>query len=171
MNNKGLVHIYTGDGKGKTSSAMGIAIRCAGHGKRVRVFQFLKATTTGEINSLKNLGIDVIRVNTCGKFFFEMDDEEKRTSKKEVKEALKLLFEVPCDMIVLDEIICTVNNHIIDVETLTDIIKNKPLKTEIVMTGRNAPEKLLSYADYVSEIKCVKHPFEKGIEARCGIDF
>ena len=75
----GMVHIYTGDGKGKTSSATGLAIRCAGHGKKVKIYQFLKATPTGELDSFKKLGIDVVRINTCESFYYDMTEAEKQT--------------------------------------------------------------------------------------------
>lgn len=168
---KGMVHIYTGDGKGKTSSAVGLAVRCAGYGKKVKIFQFLKATSTGELESLKKLGIDVIRINTCTKFFYDMNDEEKLITKNETERAMNSLLSDPCDLLILDEIICAVHNGIITADKVIDIIKNKSEKTELVMTGRNVPEELLKYADYVSEIKSVKHPFDKGIDARCGIDY
>ena len=168
---KGMVHIYTGDGKGKTSSAMGLAIRCTGYGKNVTVYQFLKATPTGELLSLEKLGIKVIRVNTCEKFYYEMNDEEKLVTKTETEGILKALMLENTDLLILDEILCAVNNKIIDIDTVINIIKNKRDNTELGLTGRNAPEKLLEYADYVSEIKCLKHPYKKGIDARCGIDF
>ncbi len=168
---KGMVHIYTGDGKGKTSSAIGLAIRCAGYGKKVTVYQFLKATPTGELSSLEKLGIKVIRVNTCEKFYYDMNDEEKLVTKAETESILKTLFSENHDLLILDEILCAVNNKIIDVDAVTDIIKNKRYSTELVLTGRNAPEALLKYADYVSEIKCIKHPYNAGVDARCGIDF
>lgn len=168
---KGLVHIYTGDGKGKTSSAMGLAIRCAGHGKNVTVYQFLKATPTGELNSLKKIGINTIRVNTCEKFYCDMNDEEKLITTRETEKAVNSIFSEQCDLLILDEILCAVDNGIIDTDAVIKIITNKSADTELVLTGRNMPQKLMEYADYISEIKCLKHPYEKGIEARCGIDF
>lgn len=168
---KGMVHIYTGDGKGKTSSAIGLAVRCAGHDRKIIIYQFLKATPTGELDSLKKLGITVVRANSCGKFYYDMTDNEKLITKTETKKAISMMFSEDCDLLILDEILCAVNNGIINVDDIIKIIKNKPAHTELVLTGRNMPEKLLKYADYVSEIRCIKHPFEKGIDARCGIDF
>ena len=168
---KGLVHIYTGDGKGKTTSAIGVAVRCAGHGKKVCIYQFLKAMPTGEIESLTRLDIDVVRVNSSDKFYPFMTDDEKRITREEINKALQTLFVKPCDLIIMDEIICAVDLRIVNIKTLTDIIKNKPRHTELIMTGRNMPEELLEYTDYVSEIKCIKHPYDNGINARCGIDF
>lgn len=168
---KGLVHIYTGDGKGKTTAALGLATRCAGHGNKVRIYQFLKATPTGELSSLKKLGIDIIRVNSSEKFYPDMNDDEKKLTCKEITKAVKSLFSDPCDMLVADEIICAADLGIINAETIIDLIKSKPFDTELVMTGRNMPDALLEYADYVSEIKCIKHPYNKGVGARYGIDF
>ena len=167
----GMVHIYTGDGKGKTSSATGLAIRCAGYGKKVKIFQFLKATPTGELESLKKLGIDVVRINTCESFYYDMTETEKQITKEETLNAVESLFNEDYDLVVLDEILCTLNNGILSVDDVIQIIKNKPQKTELVLTGRNMPQILMEYADYVSEIKCVKHPYQNGVDARCGIDF
>ena len=144
---KGLVHIYTGDGKGKTSSATGLAIRCAGYGKKVRIFQFLKATPTGELESFKKLGIDVVRINTCESFYYDMTETEKEITKKETLNAVKSLFSENSDLVVLDEILCSVNNGILSVDDVIDIIKNKPQNTELVLTGRNMPQSLTEYAD------------------------
>lgn len=168
---KGLVHIYTGNGKGKTTSAVGLAVRCAGHGKKAVFYQFLKATPTGELNSLKKLDVDVIRVNTCEKFYFNMNDEEKYITRCETELALVSLFSKPCDLLILDEIICAADNGIINIGKIIEIIKNKPSDTELILTGRNMPAELLKYADYVSEIICLKHPYDKGVDARRGIDF
>ena len=168
---KSLVHIYTGNGKGKTTCAMGLAVRCAGHGKKVIVYQFLKALPTGETNSLKKLGIEFVRVNSSDKFYYDMTDHEKLVTREETEKALNSLFNTKCDLLVLDEIICTAFNGTIAVEKIIEIIKNKPEDTELVLTGRNMPDALLEYADYISEINCIKHPFDKGVGARCGIDF
>lgn len=168
---KGMVHIYTGDGKGKTTSAVGLAARCAGHGKKVIFYQFLKVTPTGELDSLKKLGVNVIRVNSCEKFYFNMNDEEKYITKCETELTLKTLFTNTCAMLILDEILCAVDNGIINTDKIIEIIKNKPSDTELILTGRNMPAGLLEYADYVSEIKCMNHPYDKGIDARQGIDF
>ena len=167
----GMVHIYTGDGKGKTSSATGLAIRCAGYGKKVKIYQFLKATPTGELESLKKLGIDVVRINTCESFYYDMTETEKQITKEETVKAVKTLFDEECDLVVLDEILCAVNNGILSADDVINIIKNKSQNTELVLTGRNMPQILTEYADYISEIKCVKHPYQNGVDARCGIDF
>ena len=168
---KGLVHIYTGDGKGKTTAAIGVAVRCAGHGNKVCIYQFLKALPTGELASLNQLNIDIVRVNSSRKFYPHMTEDEKKLTREEILKNLNLLFSNSYDLIIMDEIICAVDLGIIDTETLINIIKSKPSETELIMTGRNMPEELLEHTDYVSEVKCIKHPYNKGIDARCGIDF
>ena len=168
---KGMVHIYTGNGKGKTTCALGLAMRCAGYGKKITLYQFLKATPTGEISPLEKLGIKVIRVNSCEKFYFEMTDQEKLITKRETKGAVIALSSEACDLLILDEILCAVNNGILNVDDVIKIIENKSDNTELVLTGRNMPDALLEYAEYVSEINCIKHPYKEGVDARCGIDF
>ena len=168
---KGLVHIYTGDGKGKTTAAFGLAVRCASYGKKVVVYQFLKATPTGEICACEKLGIDVVRCAPTDKFWFDMTEEEKQQTKEKAKETLLHIYDQPCCLLVLDEVICLADLGIISVQELIDIVKNKPYSTELVLTGRGMPEEITDFADYVSEVKCIKHPYEKNIEAREGIEF
>ncbi|MEE1043095.1 MAG: cob(I)yrinic acid a,c-diamide adenosyltransferase, partial [Clostridia bacterium] len=147
--NKGLVHIYTGNGKGKTTAAIGLTTRCAGHNRKVCVYQFLKSMNTGELTSLKKLGIKIVQINSSGKFYSDMTEEEKELTREEIKNNLKALFIPQYDMVVMDEIICAVDLGIVDVNILIDIIKNKPFNTELVLTGRNMSHELLKYADYV----------------------
>lgn len=168
---KGLVHIYTGNGKGKTTCAFGLAVRCAGHGNKVVVYQFLKATPTGEVCSCEKLNIEIKRVAPTDKFWIGMSDEEKASTIRETENALAHIFDTPCDLLILDEVICATDIGIISTEKLIEIIKNKPSSTELVLTGRNMPAELAEYADYISEINCIKHPYEKDICAREGIEF
>lgn len=167
---RGLVHIYTGDGKGKTTAAFGLAIRCASYGKKVVVYQFLKATPTGELCVCEKLGIKVVRSALTEKFWFDMTEEEKSQTIIQSQEALKHIYDEKCCMLVLDEVLCLADLGIITVQQLIDTVKNKPNFTELVLTGRGMPEELADYADYISDIKCVKHPFEKNIQARQGIE-
>ena len=162
---KGLVHIYTGNGKGKTTCAFGLAVRCAGHGNKVVVYQFLKATPTGEVCSCEKLNIEINRVAPTDKFWINMSDAEKQSTINETKNALS------CDLLILDEIKCAEDLGTNSTHKLIEIIKHKPENTELVLTGRNMPEELCEYADYISEINCIKHPYEKNICAREGIEF
>lgn len=168
---RGLVHIYTGDGKGKTTAAFGLAVRCASYGKKVVVYQFLKATPTGELCACEKLGIKVVRSALMEKFWFDMTEEEKSQTIIQSQEALKHIYDEKCCMLVLDEVLCLADLGIITVQQLIDTVKNKPNFTELVLTGRGMPAELADYADYISDIKCVKHPFEKNIQARQGIEF
>ncbi len=175
MEMKGLVHIYTGNGKGKTTSAIGLAIRALGSGKRVLVAQFLKGCESGEVEVLKKLGITVLRMCEVKKFTWQMTKEECL----EVQEACaKLLNEVVFeaksgrwDLIVVDEAMGALANKGISLATLCHLVDDKPEELEIVFTGRNAPRELIDRADYVSEINALKHPLDKGVKAREGIEF
>ena len=175
MEMKGLVHIYTGNGKGKTTSAIGLAIRAHGAGKRVLVAQFLKGCESGEVEVLKKLGITVLRMCEVKKFTWQMTKDECI----EVQEACaKLLNEVVFeaksgrwDLIVVDEAMGALANKGISLATLCHLVDDKPEELEIVFTGRNAPHELIDRADYVSEINALKHPFDKGVKAREGIEF
>lgn len=169
--NKGLVHIYTGEGKGKTTAALGLALRSAGYNNSVGIYQFLKATETGELVACKNLDIIVERCAVCEKFWFEMTDEEKAKTVAKVELALNSVYDREYSLLILDEVICVADLGIITYDRLIEIIKNKPEETELVLTGRGNIAPLLPHCDYVSEIKCVKHPFDKNIVARKGVEF
>ena len=168
---KGLVHIYTGDGKGKTSAASGLAVRCAGCGKKVVFRRFLKGGESSELASFLKLGINVKNVSTSRKFYFQMNDSEKELANSEILNSLDGIFDEKCDLLVLDEIICAVSLGIIEKERIVRLISEKPPETELVLTGRDAPEYLYEYADYVSKIVCVKHPYSENVPAREGIEF
>lgn len=176
MNNicfKGLVEIYTGDGKGKTTAATGLAVRSAGQGFKVLFAQFLKGRATGEIEPLKKLGVDVIRNESVIKFIPDMTPCEL----KQCRDLQRKIFDTvkknigQYDLVVLDEIFGAVATGMIDIKDVTTLIKQKPTGTELVLTGRGAPDEIIALADYVSEIKCVKHPYSKGIPARAGIEY
>lgn len=167
----GLVHIYTGDGKGKTTASVGLAVRCRGYGKKVRIFQFLKSMRSGELTSLEKLGIDVIKVSANDKFYYNMTESERKNTSDCIKETIKHIYDKKCDLLILDEIICVFDLSIIDREELLSIIKSKPETCELVLTGRNMPEFFTEFADYVSEIRCIKHPYEKGVDARESIEY
>lgn len=169
---KGLIHLYTGDGKGKTTAALGLAMRAKGAGLKVLIAQFLKGRDTGELEPLRQLAIPVIRSDVT-KFIPYMNPEELETCKKEQQQC----FEEVCEkaekfeLIVLDEIIGAVSTGMIEKSELLRFIKNKPEQTELVLTGRDAPGELVELADYVSDIRCVKHPYHQGVQARRGIEF
>ena len=175
MQDGGLIHIYCGDGKGKTTAALGLTIRCAGHGNKVLFVQFLKSWVTGELNSLKFLeNVEVMRAKPTPKFTFQMNEEEKEQVTQEhlsLFEAVKVkCLSQKIDLLVLDEIVGACDRGVFEKAALLDFLKNKPQELEVVMTGRNPFPELVELADYVSEVCKRKHPKDKGIMARKGIE-
>lgn len=172
---KGLVHIYCGDGKGKTTASLGLSIRASGRGKRVLIVQFLKSGETGELFILKKIpNIQVIRSTEQLGFTFRMNEQQKQHAAQIQQELFSQAFESAnaknCDLLVLDEIMAAINAKMIPVGQVVELIKAKPEELEVVLTGRNPPQELMELADYVSEIRKVKHPFDKGIPARIAIE-
>ena len=173
---KGCIHIYTGDGKGKTSAATGLAVRFAGAGGRVLFAQFLKDGKSGELSVLQTIdGIDVDVCRECFGFSFSMSEETREKAGAAYTEYLQRILKRALDenfgLLVLDEIIATYNQGFIDRQLLLDFLEHKPDELEVVMTGRNPVNELLELADYVSEIRKIKHPYDQGILARKGIEF
>ncbi len=172
---QGLIHIYCGNGKGKTTACLGLTIRCAGHGNKVLFVQFLKSRPTGELNSLELLpNIEVLRGKETKKFTFQMTAEEKQEVLREheqlfAKIQTKLTGE-NVQLLVLDEIIGACNTGVFNENQLLDFLKTKPQRLEVVLSGRDPSPELLELADYVSEICKRKHPFDNGIAARVGIE-
>ncbi|MDO4541929.1 MAG: cob(I)yrinic acid a,c-diamide adenosyltransferase [Bacillota bacterium] len=171
----GLIHIYTGDGKGKSTAAIGLAIRCAGYGDTVVYTQFLKSGKSSELNIIKEISnIHIVEAEKSFGFLFNASDEEKAEAKevysKLLTDAIAKAKETNCRMLVLDEIIATYNYNFLNKDALVDFLKNKPEEMEVVMTGRNPAKELMEMADYISDIKKVKHPYDKGIPARKGIE-
>lgn len=171
----GLIHIYCGDGKGKTTAALGLSIRAAGAGFKVFILQFLKNRDTSELDSLRLIpNIEIIRGKESNLFTFSMTEEQKIKSKeihiKNFEIAKRIAFNGECDVLVLDEVIGAYNRNLLDREDLLNFLDNKPENLEVIMTGRNPDEELIKRADYVSEIQKIKHPFDKGIGSRKGIE-
>lgn len=172
---RGLVHIYSGDGKGKTTASIGLCIRCAGSGGNVLFSQFIKNNQSSELNILKQ--IPNTQVITCDKtfgFISRLSEVERFEAKKVYSDYLEYVLEQVRTknfrMLVLDEIIGAYNYEVIDCQTLIDFLKNKPESLEVIMTGRNPSLELIELADYISEVKKVKHPFDHGVSARIGIE-
>jgi len=169
MLEKGLVQIYTGDGKGKTTAAFGLALRAAGQGNKVLIFQFLKPPDieTGERFAIK-LGAVRIRLE-CLDIAWDENSLKDETKVAEVKTAiadiLKRIAETAekrfYDVIILDEIVFCLSKNLAKLEDITDIINRKDSRVELVMTGRGASDELLEMADLVTEMKNIKHPFDK----------
>ena len=174
---KGLVKIYFGEGKGKSTSSMGRALVCAGEEKEVFVIQFLKGKMTGSLDYLKRLEpeIKVFRFEREEAFYEDLSDEEKQEEKVNILNgynfAKKVLSIGECDVLILDEILASCNYGMVRETSVVEFLQNRPEKLEVVLTGRNPSETFLELADYVSEICMRRHPYEKGIPARRGIEF
>lgn len=170
----GLIHIYCGDGKGKTTAAVGLTLRSAGAGNRVVFTQFFKDGSSSEISLLRQIpGISVLHTKTVGGFWKCMTTEQQAQASRDYTE----LFHIACeraknmDLLVLDEVISACNHGTVPEEALLEFLQNKPENLEVVLTGRNPSEALLAQADYVTEMKKIKHPFDHGVLARKGIEY
>lgn len=175
IQNGGLIHIYTGEGKGKTTACLGLAVRCAGHDNHVLLVQFLKGRPTGELKSLAFIpNIEVWRGKETKKFTFQMTPEEKKQVLADhmalFQRVKEKCFAGEVELLILDEVLGSINAGVFDKAELIDFLKNKPATLEVVMSGRNPAPELLELADYVSEVCKRKHPFERGIPARTGIE-
>ena len=171
----GLLQVYTGDGKGKTTAAFGLAFRAYGRGFKVAVVQFMKTWVTGEVQLAETLeNFHIKRIDTSPKFTWEMNEAELEELRLEIRKGFdyvrNLVKENKYDLLVLDEINHIIIKEFVSKEEIIEFIDSKPDTLEIVMTGRNAPDWLIERADLVTEMKCIKHPFEKGIPARVGIE-
>lgn len=172
----GLIHIYCGNGKGKTTASIGLAVRAAGAGQKVHIVQLLKGSETSELESLKLLpGITVSRLPENFGFTFSMSEQDKQKvtayHNNLILSAYEKMKNHEFDMLIIDEFFPAYEKNLIDKNTAEKIVFEKEKNCELVLTGRNPAEKFLAAADYISEIKAVKHPYEKGISARKGIEF
>ena len=171
----GLIHIYCGDGKGKTTAAVGLAVRCAGRGNKVLLVQFLKSRDSGELYSLAKLpDIEVMRGKESKKFTFQMNEEEKHAllieHNKMFEQVLAKIKNGGYSLLILDEVIGALNAKVFEMPKLIEFLRHKPENLEVALTGRNPAPELVEIADYVSEMRKVKHPMDKGIMAREGIE-
>ncbi|WP_297434959.1 cob(I)yrinic acid a,c-diamide adenosyltransferase [uncultured Clostridium sp.] len=176
MLKRGYTQVYTGDGKGKTTAAMGLAFRAAGNKMNVYIVQFLKAWKTGELDSIDKIdNISLFRFQTIKKFTWDLNEEELIEYKRETREAYFFAKECveqrKCDILILDEIMGAFHGGFITEEEIVYLIDNKSDNMELVLTGRNVPEKVFEKADLVTEMKPLKHYMDKGVNARLGIEF
>ncbi len=171
-----MKHIYYGDGKGKTTAAIGLAVRAAGSKIKVLFVQFLKTEFSGERHILSHT--ENVTLTFCPlelKFTFDMDDKEKAQAAKIFKgifdNAVTTALTEKYDMVVLDEVFEAINAHMLSESEVYEFITNAPSSMEIVMTGHNPPQKFMDCADYITEFKKIKHPYDRGITGRIGIEF
>jgi len=176
MKEKGLIQVYTGDGKGKSTAAIGQAVRAAGHGFKVGFVSFFKDPEVfgyGEFESLQKLGIRTFLFARRHPHFYKKIslDEVREECLKGIEFVKELFHDQSWDMLVLDEIDIAVRDGFLREEEVLSLLEAKPEKLELVLTGRGATEKIIEKADLVSEIKEIKHPYEQGIGSREGIEF
>ncbi len=180
MLEKGLVQIYTGDGKGKTTAALGLALRAAGQGNKVLVYQFLKPPSleTGERFALQTgpAGIQLQGLDVPWDMAKSLNDAKALDSNRAaISEALKSIARAAekrqYDVIVLDEIVFCLAKGLAKLEDVRAVVDRRDRRVEIVMTGRGASRQLIELADLATEMKKVKHPFDEGISSRRGIDY
>lgn len=168
---RGLLHLYWGDGKGKTTAAMGLALRALGSGKRVVIVQFLKGGKSSEIPLLEQLGAKIYRGKAGQKFVFQMNDAEKAATRELQNANLRAAQQEPADLLILDEAGSAWELDMVDKELLKAVVLERPAEQECVLTAHGAPDWMLEAADYSTEMKCHRHPYQKGIAAREGIEY
>ena len=171
-----MKHIYYGDGKGKTTAAVGIAVRAAGSNLKVLFVQFLKTEFSGERHVLSNT--ENVTLTFCPlelKFTFEMNEKEKQHAAQIFKgifdRSVTMALTEKYDMVVLDEVFEAINAGMLSESEVFEFIANAPASMEIIMTGHNPSQKFIDIADYVTEFKKIKHPYDRGITGRIGVEF
>ena len=168
----GYIHLYTGNGKGKTTAALGLALRVAGAGKRIFIAQFVKGMHYAELDALtrfpeielKQYGLDCFIVN-------EPTQKDIDAAREGLTEVTAIIAGNKFDIVILDELCIALHYRLFDIRDVLELLRSKPNEMEIVMTGRYAPQELYDVADLVTEMTEIKHYYSKGIEARKGIEF
>lgn len=170
---KGMIHVYTGDGKGKTTAALGLGMRAAGHGKKVLMVQFMKGRTNyGELESAKRVpGFTIVQFGRPE--FVDKNNPDSRDVEG-AREALAYAAEATklrsCDLLILDELNVALDFKLVSIDQARELVSARPEGMELVITGRNAPPEILELADLVTEMREVKHYYRKGVPAREGIE-
>ena len=166
----GYLQIYTGDGKGKSTAAFGLAIRARGAGLKVVVLQFIKNKTYSEHEMLRKAGVEV-RQYGCGLLFGRPPrPEDFESAARGLEEVRRMFSEASADVLILDEVNIALSLGLAEEAAFLSILDTKPPSMEVVCTGRRAPEKLLERADLITEMKAVRHYYESGVPARTGIE-
>ncbi|MDP4109940.1 MAG: cob(I)yrinic acid a,c-diamide adenosyltransferase [Bacillota bacterium] len=173
---KGYIQVYTGDGKGKTTAALGQGLRSAGRGLSVYMVQFLKTSDSGELHSTKwlNGNFRIFRFESEKGFFWTLNEEQKKLLKTEIASAMdfvrKVIKDAECDVLILDEVAAVLTNGLYCADELAGMLKSKPDTMEIILTGRSMPQKITEIANLITEMKEIKHYFNEGVPARDGIE-
>ena len=191
MEQLGLIQVYTGSGKGKTTAALGLAIRAIGHGLKVEIIQFLKGSSySGELFTAQRLFPQLqitqfgwgcplsslirsgqTKCKKCGECFSKNRDRENNLARPALEYAQNLIKEQNCDILILDEISHPLRHNLLDTFEICNLLKTKPANLELVLTGRDMPPEILAIADLVTEAVPVKHPFQVGVDSRRGIEY
>src|SRR5271157_4400855 len=170
---KGFVHVYTGYGKGKTTAAIGLAVRAAGAGLKVFIAQFLKGQKCSELRSLRKLG-KTITLKQFGSGCFVMgkpSPQDVTLATRGFESSKRAVFSKKYDLVILDEVCCAISLNMIDLQSMKLLIAEKPENVEIILTGRNAPPEILRVADLVTDMNQVCHYYNAGVRARRGIEY
>lgn len=168
----GLVQIYTGNGKGKTTAALGLALRAAGAGIKVYILQFIKSAAYSEIRSI--VKIRNIKIEQCGRGCFIKGKPKLRDlirAARGLTKAARNIASGRYGLVILDEVNCALDAGLLKAEDVVKIIRAKPENVELVLTGRYCPPSVMKHADLITEMKKIRHPYDKGIPARLGIEF
>ena len=169
---KGYIHIYTGNGKGKTTAALGLALRAAGYGYKTYIGQFMKGSHYGELDSLKNIkeiDIEQFGGEKCITLD-QVDEKHKALARNGLKRIKEILLQNKYQIVVLDEICVTIWFGLVAEQEVIEILDSKPPDVELILTGRNASDALLEHADLITEMNEVLHYYTNGVEARQGIE-
>ncbi|MDR1264599.1 MAG: cob(I)yrinic acid a,c-diamide adenosyltransferase [Propionibacteriaceae bacterium] len=172
----GLVHLYTGDGKGKTTAAVGLAVRAAGRGRRVWLVQFLKGRFSGEVAGLARLPtVTTLRLSRDFGFYRDMSPEQRQAVRQEhdqlLARAAAALAAGDCQLLILDEIAAAWRHSLVAPDQVLSLLDDRPDEVEVVLTGREAPDELTRRADYITVMTKVRHPFDHGLPAREGVEW
>ncbi|MEM4699713.1 MAG: cob(I)yrinic acid a,c-diamide adenosyltransferase [Candidatus Nezhaarchaeales archaeon] len=169
----GLVHVKTGDGPGKTTSAFGLALRAAGRGLRVLIVQFMKRGDYGEVVAIKH--VPGVEVRQYGREGFvhpgRPEEEDVELAKRALEDARRAIVEGGYDLVILDEVNVALSFGLLKLSEVVKLIEEKPAHVELVLTGRGAPRELYELADYVTEFVEVKHPWRRGVVGREGVEY
>lgn len=173
MKTKGYIHVYTGNGKGKTTAAIGLSLRALGAGKKVFIGQFVKGKPYSEFSVIEKYlkGIKVKQYGLDCFIYNKPDENDINAARKGLAEMREYILSGDYDVVIMDELNIALYYELFDVVEVMEILENKPLHVEIVITGRYAHERIIKVADLVTEMVEVKHYYSKGVEAREGIEF
>lgn len=173
---KGLIHVYYGYGKGKTTAALGLALRAAGSGMKVVIVQFLKDSNTSELSALRLIpNVTVLRGTAAKVFVRDMTPEQLERTRaiqnKNFKKALSIVDAGQCGLLILDEALDAYQQELLDREAFLEFVRHKPETLELVITGHKPEAPIIDCADYVTEMVKIKHPYDRGVSGRRGIEF